>query len=551
MRINSLSTILPQKLYNVIDKSTRTIDWRLLVFLVLVLNIKLVVKLIAVILIYILRPDFHFKFKLRGTRLPLFYPIVAVIAILNFFIFRDYLQSKLIYVLIAGLGVWGIIILISHQLKLSVEQTDPRILHNTMTVFFLLNVFVSALTYISLVLETGSINLYQYQGDFQKYFIGTGDMIKGISFDTSTTNAFINGIAVLYFLSRGKFGWAILCMITLLFTGSNFTNLLLIVVLLYVFITNANKIVKSVVIVCFVAVAIFLTKVSPENNQYIINVFKQFSSQKKTTNPKSKFKADSGTRELTFEEQRIKFAKEYLDSLSIELRKRKIIRPDKRYSNIKVDILKQNLNAPSNQRKLDTSEVQRSVLKSLKHSFDLAEIDTAKFAKGKLPGKILAFQQTINFLKRNPSYLPFGTGMGNFSSKLAFRTTGIQIAGSYPKSISRIDKKFRENHLLLWYSYFSKDIELHSVTNTPNSVYDQMLSEYGLVGILALVIFYFGFFAKKVKSTSYLWPVLFFMAGSFVMEYWFEQLSIVLIFELLLFFEIKEQSHTYTSNARI
>jgi hypothetical protein len=71
------------------------------------------------------------------------------------------------------------------------------------------------------------LNPFRYQGNFQKYFMGTGDYIKGISFDTSTTNAVINAFGVLYFLNRKNAAMTIACMFTLLLTASNITNLLL------------------------------------------------------------------------------------------------------------------------------------------------------------------------------------------------------------------------------------------------------------------------------------------------------------------------------------
>jgi hypothetical protein len=51
---------------------------------------------------------------------------------------------------------------------------------------------------------------------YQKYFIGTGDHIRGITFDTSTTNAVLNAFGIVYFLLRKQMVMALLCMAVLL-----------------------------------------------------------------------------------------------------------------------------------------------------------------------------------------------------------------------------------------------------------------------------------------------------------------------------------------------
>jgi hypothetical protein len=76
--------------------------------------------------------------------------------------------------------------------------------------------------------------------------------------------------------------------------------------------------------------------------------------------------------------------------------------------------------------------------------------------------------------------------------------------------------------------------------NNPASVYDQFISEYGLAGLLAFFIFYIGFFLKSAKRLSYSIPLILLLSGIFFFDYWFEQLSIVVFFELLLFLNIKE-----------
>ena len=127
-----------------------------------------------------------------------------------------------------------------------------------------------------------------------------------------------------------------------------------------------------------------------------------------------------------------------------------------------------------------------------------------------------------------------------FSSKLAFRISGLKIAGGYPKQFAFISEDFKNNNLSLYINYFTKPTESHSLLNTPNSTYTQLLSEYGLIGFFSFVFFYLGFFLNNIKKLTYGIPILLLMSGLFFMEYWFEQLSIVVLFELLLFLDIKD-----------
>jgi hypothetical protein len=96
------------------------------------------------------------------------------------------------------------------------------------------------------------------------------------------------------------------------------------------------------------------------------------------------------------------------------------------------------------------------------------------------------------------------------------------------------------NHLDLYLNFFSKWSGLHSLTNSPFSVYDQLIAEYGLVGFLTFLIWYLGFFAKHYKKLTYGLPILFLMMLVLFTDYWFEQLSVIVFFELLLLLNIKE-----------
>ena len=130
--------------------------------------------------------------------------------------------------------------------------------------------------------------------------------------------------------------------------------------------------------------------------------------------------------------------------------------------------------------------------------------------------------------------------MGNFSSKLAFKATGLDFSGGFPVKYIYISHDFLLNHLDVYLNFFSKRRELHSLTNSPFSVYDQLLAEYGLLGVIAFLIFYLGYFIKHIRNLTYGIPILVLMLAVFLTDYWFEQLSVVVFFELLLLLNIKE-----------
>ena len=129
-----------------------------------------------------------------------------------------------------------------------------------------------------------------------------------------------------------------------------------------------------------------------------------------------------------------------------------------------------------------------------------------------------------------------------FSSKLAFRATALKIAGGYPQRFSFIGTDFKENHLALYLAYFTRSSRGHSIINTPNSTFGQLLSEYGLAGLGCFLVFYLGFFGKNYKQLTYGIPLLLLMTGFFFVDYWFEQLSVTVLFELLLFLDLKEHN---------
>jgi hypothetical protein len=525
------------------------IDWKLFLFLLLFLNVKLIIKVVALLIIYFIRPDFRFGFRFnKNSRLPLFYLLMIVIAIFNWLISGDFFDTNYNFVILTGITFWVLCILATHQVKLTVETTAIPIIHNTLFFFFITNALISFLNLGLIIWETGTINPYLYQGMHQKYFIGTGDVITGITFDTSTTNAIISAFGVVYSLKRSNFFLTLVCMSVLLLTSSNFTNMLLLAALFFLLLFQSNRNQKSVIIICSLMLLIFLVKISPQNGSYVVEYSKKFFNTETTPavtindNTLLQVKPDSL---LSEDEKRKKIALLYLDS--IYLSKQLKVKPEAAEDKLpaqatyqKPTLPKPNIHSEPYQFKRDTTLLQKNLLEFAENKIAFFDTSLQSAKSRKLPGKLVAFQQTIDFFKKHPSKLFSGTGIGNFSSKLAFRATGLKIAGGYPSKFAYINNDFKNNHLNLYLFYFSKHMELHSLVNTPNSVYDQLLAEYGIAGLLSFLFLYLGFFMKDLRQLTYGVPLLIILAGALGVEYWFEQLSIIILFELMMFLNIKE-----------
>lgn len=535
-------------------------DWKLLLFLVLFLNVKLAIKIPAIALIYLLQFNFKFRFSFKNSRLPLFYLLAIGIAVLNWVIGMNYLNLNYNLVLLTGIGFWVLCILAMHQVKLFVENNNTETIHRTIVAFFVINAVLSLGNLAVIMIETGSVNPYTFQGEHQKYFLGTGDYIRGITFDTSTTNAVLNALGVIYFLTKKNVAMLFVCMAIMLLTGSNCINVILLACFAILFIFKSTRDQKSMIIICIALLVVFMGRVSPQNNAYVVENFKRDLHLNK---PHSSVP----TRQhlylpitlmpdslLTPDEKRWKIAQRYVDSMYVvnhpELQNaaKKVALPVKkpddgivRTESGRIVTPKADINQAPYQHVIDTSAYQKQLLTFIdehKAGLPLSANGIGKLSF--LPGKIIGWLQTFHFLQQHPLKILTGDGMGNFSSKLAFRASGLGFAGGYPQKYTYLNPDFLSNHLDVYLNFFSKKTDLHSLSNNTDSVYDQLLAEYGLLGFIVFLVYYVGYFMKHYKQLSYGLPMLMMILALFFIGYWFEQLSILIFFELLLLLNIKE-----------
>lgn len=518
-------------------------DWSLLVFLLMLMNVKMLVKLAALLLFLILHRSSLRDSSIFKKRFIWFYYAMILLTLFNTLMQFSGLTVNYLLAAATGIAFWlasvaAAVITISYVKKNSIEK-----LHATLQVFFTLNIVTCMLQLVWIMIDAGTLNPYRYQGDYQRYFINTGDFITGITFDVSTTNALICAFGLVYFLSRHQMIMVLLSMTALLLSTSNFLNILIAFTLLLMFIFQSDRAQKSMILACLLLLVLFLARVTPQNDRYFRSMMTRLAGQ----NPSSaKVKenplpiTEQPDSVLGPEERKIKRARLYIDSFNLALLKRDQAlaakgSADHSIAAEKPEIPRPSIHSEPFQRKRDTSDFQRKLFAAGRSMDPLFEEKIALAADQQMPGKWIALQQTIHYLRHTPAKWLTGAGTGNFSSKLAYRITGLGLAGGYPQRFVYIHPAFAANHLQLTLIYFSRDKELHSLVNTPHSVYDQLLAEYGIIGLLSFLIFYLAYFRKACANRNhYGRPLIVLLLGALAVEYWFEQLSVIILFELMM-----------------
>jgi len=527
------------------------IDWKLFLLLLLFLNVKLAIKIPVILIVYLVDFNFRFGFRFKNSRLPLFYLFIIGIACLGMLMNRSYQDPEYVVSFLVGCSFWLLCLLAVHQMKLSVEKQGTAKIHRTILLFFVINALSSVGNLLSIIWETDALNPYLYQGQYQKYFIGTGDYIKGVTFDTSITNALINAMGIIYFLLKRNYTMTLVCMVILLLTGSNFVNIIVVTVFAYLCLFSSNREQKSIMVVCIMLLVVFMAKISPQNQRYIGETLEKALGRDTIHHPIASTvplpvdqKPDSL---LSPEEKKERIARRYLDSLSNAYY-------EKNRANDHLASNQAIIQNDNGQILLPEDDIHAAFYQSIKVP-TLAVTPLQQFIKNhqvqlpyssktipvpRIPGKAIGMLQTLKFMLHHPDKIIIGSGMGNFSSKLAFRTTGLGLAGGYPHQLLYINPDFMTNHLDLYLYFFSLPDSFHSLTNSPFSTYDQLLSEYGLIGGVVFAVFYLGYFLKHYKKLTYGLPLLLLMIMAFLTDYWFEQLSVLVLFELLLLLNLKE-----------
>ncbi|MES2704633.1 MAG: hypothetical protein V4649_18480 [Bacteroidota bacterium] len=163
-------------------------------------------------------------------------------------------------------------------------------------------------------------------------------------------------------------------------------------------------------------------------------------------------------------------------------------------------------------------------------------------------GKKLSFVETGQYLRSSPAKLLLGAGPIRFSSVTAQRMCGFDSSRLFLKVLPRfVSKEYSENHMLLIKARREAGPEYRSAINWPDSFYNQIFGEYGLIGALLFAIFYVGFFMKKIRRWSYGFWISILLVWFALFSYLFEAFSVIIIYELLMQLDVND--HTKRSAA--
>jgi hypothetical protein len=410
-----------------------------------------------------------------------------------------------------GIFQWSISLLALHHIKLFIEKSEGEKIHNTIKVFFLLNFLVS-IFYLSLLIFCPSLLRFWGHGSGLSFSSpSAGDAILGISFDSSIVNATINCIGLIYFLYKKEYLFSVLCILIIALCTSNVAFIIIATTLVLMFLTVRQKKLRLVVFVNGVMLLFAYFFISPANREYIHNYFVQMYVVNKSPELITQNKPDSP---------------QLNDSIPSKLQSnnRKLSDSDYAFS----------------KKKLDKALNHLVTVRSKNDSTGIPQLQLGDVDYQSRPGKLVSFLQTYNYLRSGKADFLFGAGVGNFSSKLAFRAAGVTTLGTYPQRFRYVSPVFEKNHLQTFLFYLRSDVSQHSVLNYPNSVYNQLLGEYGFLGAILFAVFYLGYFLKRYRALSYGRYLIFILLAFFLMEYWFETYSIIIIVELMMLLNIKE-----------
>ncbi|HRP31661.1 MAG TPA: hypothetical protein PKV73_07205 [Agriterribacter sp.] len=510
----------------------RIIKWKninipLLIFLVLFLNVKLVIKLVAIVFIVAYSKNLKFGDLLKTSRFPLFYALIILIEPLKYLLITRNFSFNYATVFCLGMLQWGFSLIALYYIKIIIEKESVQKVHNTIKVFFTINFLVSLFFLSLLLFQPSLLTFWNHGSDISFSHPSAGDAILGVSFDASTVNAAINCMGLLYFIYRNEYKYCLICLLTIALCTSNVSFLLVSAILSLMFVTVRTKKLRLVVFTTGIVLVLSYLVMSPNNRQYIRNYFVQLYIVNK--NPEI----------LTATEKELNFppikdsSKINIDSL--ETFRNIVLRQAEEERRKKMDSV-----YSFNEKKLGKAVTNLFSVKKKVPDDGIPQLVLTNEDFMSKPGKLISFFQTYNYLTSGIKNFIFGSGTGNFSSKLAFRASGVNIQGTYPAKYQYISPEFRENHLKTFSFYFNGPASLHSVINYPFSVYNQLPGEYGFLGVTLFAVFYLGFFLKRFRFLTYGRYMIPLLLAFLITEYWLELYSLVVMFELFMFLNIKE-----------
>ena len=515
------------------------IDWMFLLFLGGVTNVKLYVKILTVVIYVFYVVIKHYRFR-KPISINLFYFLMPVIGLIGAALHESFSEHSYVIAFAFGTMLWFSAGIVSYLLLISTENISPVAMHNTLKAFFAINALVSFGEIVKMIIDSGHPIPYWYYGGNMYYGGATGDHVYGITGNISVTNAVICALGCLYFTFKKELKWAVLCLIVSILCTSNLTLIVLLSILALIILFVKDRTIKKYAVYMCVISGIVYPLLTYDNIVYLGTVYKEDIKYKDYTENELaiiKNNTDVGWKK----EQQFDVTAQTFKQQNTNYFKTKV--SDSFYTTSKSDLKYIIYNGTFDGDKVNSLIPQDGIKRIFVEWYGMKHEETS-LASYHYPIKLYTYQQSLNYLLSSPCNFIAGAGMGNFSSKQAIKTTGFGLQGGYPVKDLYVSRDFIEYHLYSLMYVLALPVSEHSIINMPNSIYNQIAGEYGVLGIVLFIVLYAGFFIKNIKKLRlgiYIALLSFCMFG---FDYWFEMISITVFFELFLLIFIKETNAT-------
>lgn len=479
-----ITTIHPKQssIRSKLNEITR-LDINLLIILCIISQHSFAIKSLGLALLLALNIS-ELK-NIRPREIPLFYTIIPLLEILKFIFLNEQYSKAHLAQFSVGFSYWICSFVACWFLYNSVKQESAKNISNTLKLFVVLNFCFSIYQYIQICRIEHVINPYNTYHD-HPYGISSGDLIYGLFNGVHLPNAVVCLFLLLYYTDKKQIGFALLSAIPLLLTGNNYSTIIYFVSAAVLFITTGENVKRLIIAGTAVFIIAFYWFVTPLNSKYMGE--KLFHVTMTLPN---------ALKDLAQKE---------------------------------APIAPQNIPVPASHEVNTTTSAQATVQVPPTFDFD------------KQSGKIRSYFQTKDYLRSSVKHFFFGSGMGGFSSKLAFNSSGVMEGSSLTKHLPPYQTEaFKKNHKALYSHLKTLHVAYHSEANRPFSVYNQLLGEYGVLGFLVFICGYLWYFMKRFNKRTYALPVFVALLFLLNLDYFIEELNILFFFELLMFIDIKER----------
>lgn len=514
-------------------------DWAFFIYLTGITHVKLYVKLAALVfyIVYVVYNKYAAG-KLQGFSK--FYFLMPLLGTISAFVngsfqadayWFSYVNSVLGW-LLAGVG--------SYLLFITIINIPRSKLIASVKLFFLLNALVSFGELAVMMVQSGQLVPYWYWEPTEYFGGSTGDHVKGILNNISITNAMVNAVGVVFFVYINEIKWASLCVLILLLCTSNVTLILLIALLALMILLVRSGIIRKNILIALLIIGLVYPFLSLNNIKYVARVY-DVELEKKEEAKKEQFEAQ--------QKQKINVSGRIIDYLNFNNSANKALYQSEAYKyrlplndtillSYKDELKYIGAFGSVESRSNSNVHMEPDSLKRLITRWYGLPYERTPLSKDAGLVKIFTMKQTLYYLAQSKKHLIFGAGMGNFSSKQAIKSTGLGLQGSYPPKYIYVNPDFLRYHLYSLLYVFSMPISEHSVINMPDTVYNQIGGEYGILGIAAFVLFYVGYMIRNFKKMHVGRYIAFMAMLFFGFEYWFEMLSLTIFVELIIMLDI-------------